>query len=200
MKSKEIYDKYKIKEFYDLITCLNIEMGFYDRFLYKSKKDLLFGKYKLDFLMAIKKWQKASRQADFYDYKYHCKTHNIFDFFLYFYYIRKRNFLGRKYSLEISTEHIGKGLRIYHFNNIINPNASIGNNLHLHGFNVIGNGGANDLQCPTIGNNVIMGSGAKVIGGVEIADNITIAAGAVVVHSFLEPGITIGGVPAKKIK
>lgn len=33
-----------------------------------------------------------------------------------------------------------------------------------------------------------------------LADNITVAAGAVVVTSFLEPGITVGGVPAKRIK
>ena len=35
---------------------------------------------------------------------------------------------------------------------------------------------------------------------VSIADNIKIAAGAVVVNSFLEPGITIGGIPARKLK
>lgn len=34
---------------------------------------------------------------------------------------------------------------------------------------------------------------------VTLADNITVAAGAVVVTSFLEPGITVGG-PAKRIK
>ena len=45
-----------------------------------------------------------------------------------------------------------------------------------------------------------MGAGAKVIGNVTIADNIKIGAGAVVVTSFIEPGITIGGVPARKLK
>lgn len=36
---------------------------------------------------------------------------------------------------------------------------------------------------------------------ITLADNITVAAGAVVVTSFLEPGITVGGrVPAKRIK
>ena len=34
----------------------------------------------------------------------------------------------------------------------------------------------------------------------HFADSITIAAGAVVVDSFLEEGITIGGVPARRIK
>ena len=35
---------------------------------------------------------------------------------------------------------------------------------------------------------------------VTIADNIKIAAGAVVVNSFTEPGITIGGIPARRLK
>lgn len=46
----------------------------------------------------------------------------------------------------------------------------------------------------------MLGAGAKIIGNVTIADNIKIAAGAVVVCSFFEPGITIAGVPAKKVK
>ena len=45
-----------------------------------------------------------------------------------------------------------------------------------------------------------IGVGAKIIGGVTIADNIKIGAGAVVVSSFYEEGVTIGGVPAKIIK
>ena len=51
-----------------------------------------------------------------------------------------------------------------------------------------------------IGNNVHFGVGACVLGDVTIADGIWIAAGAVVVSSFLEPNIVIGGIPAKKIK
>ena len=45
----------------------------------------------------------------------------------------------------------------------------------------------------------MVGAGAKIIGNVKIADNIKIAAGAVVVNSFMEPGITIAGIPARKI-
>lgn len=119
---------------------------------------------------------------------------------MYLWYIRKRNRIGNKLGLEISTELIGKGLIVYHFNNVVNSNAIIGENLHLHGCNVIGNAGDSDLRCPIIGNNVMMGAGAKVIGNVTIADNIKIGAGAVVVSSFTEPGITIGGVPARKLK
>lgn len=46
----------------------------------------------------------------------------------------------------------------------------------------------------------MIGVGAKVIGKVRIANNIKIAAGAVVVTSFDEEGITIGGIPARKLK
>lgn len=48
-----------------------------------------------------------------------------------------------------------------------------------------------------IGNNVFVGPGVKIYGDVVIADNIAIAAGSVVTKSFLEPNITIGGVPAR---
>jgi serine O-acetyltransferase len=47
---------------------------------------------------------------------------------------------------------------------------------------------------------VELGIGAKVIGGVTLADNIRVGANAVVTKSFLEPGITIAGVPAVKVK
>ena len=53
---------------------------------------------------------------------------------------------------------------------------------------------------PKIGDNVLIGVGAIIIGDIEIGDNIIIAAGALVNKTFLEKGITIGGVPAKKIK
>ena len=145
------------------------------------------------------RWQRYARLSDYHDYQYHM-TGSKWHLLCYLWYIRRRNVLGNRLGLEMSTELIGKGLMIYHFNNVVNTNAVIGENLHLHGGNVIGNAGNGDMRCPVIGNNVMMGAGAKVIGGVTIADNIKIAAGAVVVHSFTEPGITIGGVPARKLK
>jgi serine O-acetyltransferase len=75
----------------------------------------------------------------------------------------------------------------------------IGKNLHLHGSNCIGNDGKTNA-CPVIGDNVSLGVGAKVLGNVTIANHIKIGAGAVVLHSFLEEGITVGGVPARKLK
>ena len=73
------------------------------------------------------------------------------------------------------------------------------NKIILHGSNCIWNNGYT-LDSPIIGDNVRLGVGTKVIGNVRIDDNITIAAGLVVVNSSEEPGITIGGIPARKIK
>jgi serine O-acetyltransferase len=118
--------------------------------------------------------------------------------FLYLYYVSKKNRLGEKLCLEIDKSNIEPGLLIYHYNMVINGNSQIGKNCHLHGNNCIGNDGKSNI-CPVIGDNVSLGVGAVVIGNVTIANNIKIAAGAVVIHSFLEEGITIGGIPAKKL-
>lgn len=199
MKDKSVYLNYKIKCRQDLIRILQYEKDMYKQYMYHHIKDYLLGLFKNDNVVKIMKWQRIARITDYHDYQYHT-TESKWHLLKYLWYIRKRNRLGNKLGLEVSTELIGKGLKIYHFNNVVNSNAIIGENLHLHGCNVIGNAGASDLRCPIIGNNVMMGAGAKVLGNVTIADNIKIGAGAVVVSSFTEPGITIGGVPARKLK
>ena len=115
-------------------------------------------------------------------------------------YRRKKNRIGLRLGIEMSENSIGKGAIIYHPNSIvINGYSKIGENCKFHGNNCVGNDGKS-LKSPMIGNNVRLGVGAKVIGDIILADNITVAAGAVVVDSFLEEGIVIGGVPARKIK
>lgn len=144
----------------------------------------------------IMNWQISSRKCDYYASK------NFFVFkILAQYYRFKRNYYGRKMNIEASTSNIGKGLLIYHSGGIIiNSKAEIGNNVHFHGSNCVGNAGESAPNgCPKIGNNVTIGVGAKIIGNIEIADGIIIGAGSVVVKSFTEPNITIAGVPAKKI-
>lgn len=199
MKNVETYRKYSIKSLRNLHDTLSCEYKSYRNYMYKSIKDYVLGGVKCENVRLIMKWQRIARISDYHDYQYHI-TGSKWHLLCYLWYIRKRNRLGNRLGLEMSTELIGKGLMIYHFNNVVNTNAVIGENLHLHGGNVIGNAGNGDMRCPIIGNNVMMGAGAKVIGGVTIADNIKIAAGAVVVNSFTEPGITIGGVPARKLK
>lgn len=199
MNSKNIFPLYVIKNKKDLNQMLNEEIAFYKKYMYNSKYKYILGLFRKEPITLIIKWQRLSRKTDLYDYLYHT-TGSLFYFCKYIWFFRKKNILGNKIGIEMSTRHVDKGLVLYHFNNVINGNTIIGKNCHIHGTVVIGNSGPNDLRCPKIGNNVMVGAGAKIIGNVTIADNIKVAAGAVVVNSFNEPGITIGGVPAKKIK
>lgn len=178
-----------------------IEILEYEKKLYWNTKDSKY-QYLLAFLKdhpnyRVWKYVVLLRKAGYY---YTVRKRNLLYSFLYFYFCRKKNKLGRKLGIELNERSFGRGLVIYHTQGIVvNGLASIGENCHLHGNNCIGTDGKTE-DCPIIGNNVTLGVGAKVLGGVLIADDITIAAGAVVVHSFQESGITIGGIPAKKIK
>lgn len=172
----------------------------YFKYMFRSRLRLFMSSIKAEPIRRIMKWQTLSRKTDYYYHVAHSSSSNIIAKIMYLYYICRRNRMGEELGLEIDTRNIGKGLVVYHYNNVVNVSAIIGENLHLHGCNVIGNAGNGDLRCPVIGNNVMMGAGAKVIGNVTIADNIKIAAGAIVVTSFTEPGITIGGIPARKLK
>lgn len=131
---------------------------------------------------------------------YHHNNSGFIHKLLYAYHRAIRTRLGVKLSVETADNVFAEGLMIWHTGNIVvNGHSKVGKNCMLHGSNCIGNNGLTS-DCPVIGDNVRLGVGAKVIGGVTIADNIKIAAGAVVVHSFLEEGITIAGVPARKVK
>lgn len=148
-----------------------------------------------DINLKIWKFVKYLRYAEYYH-----NNKGIINKLGYVYFKRKQNNLGRKLGIEIWDNSIREGLTIFHAGNIVvNGMSQIGKNLKLHGSNCIGNDGYT-LESPIIGDNVRLGVGAKVIGNIRIADNITIAAGSVVVNSFEEEGITIGGIPAKKIK
>ncbi len=115
-------------------------------------------------------------------------------------YERKKHKLGVKLGFNIPPNSFDKGITIYHTGCVaINTTARIGENCKLHGNNCIGNNGIED-KSPVIGNNVDIGFGAVVIGDITIADNIKIGANAVVNKSFTESGITIAGVPAKRVK
>ena len=183
-----------------LRECIQFEQKWYENYMFKTPRRKFMAKIKSESFYQIMNWQRISRMTDYYHYIINNESSSILSKILYIYYIRKRNILSARLGLEIGTENIGKGLVVYHYNNVVNGLSKIGENLHLHGGNVIGNAGPQDPRCPTIGNNVMLGAGAKVIGNVYIADNIKIAAGAVVVNSFDTPGITIAGVPAKRVK
>ena len=149
-----------------------------------------------DHWYAILKYQKFLR----YELYHRNKNTNLYHRIMEILYCRKKNKLGNKLGFYIGCEVFDKGLTIYHHGGVIvNGYARVGKNCRLHGQNCIGNNGK-DINAPRIGNNVDIGVGAKIIGDVVIADDITIGAGSVVVDSFLEKGITIAGVPARKIK
>lgn len=93
----------------------------------------------------------------------------------------------------------GPGLCIAHRGTIvINKDTRVGENCRIHACTNIGSG-RGGVSAPQIGNNVYIGPGAKIFGDITIADNIAIGANSVVNKSFYEKGISIAGVPAKKI-
>lgn len=111
----------------------------------------------------------------------------------------KLNRLRNKYGLHIPVHVVGKGFSIAHLGPIvINGGCVIGNDCRIHvGVNI----GANrDGGTPTLGNGIYIGPGAKIFGEIEIADGICIGANAVVNKTFTEKGITLVGVPARKVK
>ncbi len=104
-----------------------------------------------------------------------------------------------KLGFSIPLNVFDSGLAIVHRGTIVvNNTATIGKNCRIQECVTIGATNGN-VKSPTIGNNVFIGSGARIIGDIEIADDIAIGANAMVNKSFLTPGITIAGVPAKKI-
>lgn len=115
-------------------------------------------------------------------------------------------FKYKKYRLELYTNiqiplnTCGKGLGIAHMGPIIiNSKARIGDYCRIHVGVNIGTNAWSISEVPKLGNYIYIGPGAKLFGNIQIADNVAIGANAVVNKSFLESGITIAGVPAKKI-
>ena len=114
------------------------------------------------------------------------------------YYVNcKKTFIGKLCGKALQFLYYKKRLK-YNTYIPVNGNAKVGENCRIQDSVTIGatNG---ESDAPVIGNNVFIGSGARIIGKVNIASDIAIGANAVVVKDFNKSGITIGGVPAKKI-
>lgn len=113
------------------------------------------------------------------------------------FYRAKLNKLSEKTGWSVPPNVAGPGLLIVHRETVVvSPKASIGSNCRIH---ACVNIGAWKDEAPTIGDNVYIGPGVKMFGGISIASNIAIGANAVVNQDFDEEGISIGGIPAKKI-
>lgn len=115
-------------------------------------------------------------------------------------YKRRLYKLGMKCGgFSISINCFGPGLSIAHYGPIVvNNTAKVGKNCRIHEGVTIGATGKNG-QAAIIGDNCFLATGAKIIGDIHLGNDIAVGANAVVAKSFLEDGITLGGVPAKKI-
>lgn len=141
------------------------------------------------------KFVKYLRKAEYY-----ANQKGKLNSIIYYFYRRKYNRLGRILNIEMYDNCFDSGLKIYHPSNIVvHNNCKIGKYCKLHGDNCIGNSGKED-GVPKIGDNVDIGVGAKIIGNIELANNIKIGANAVVTKTFNEEGITLVGIPARKLE
>ena len=168
----------------------------YKEYLYYDRIALGKRKSKIRFVGdEIWQFEKLMRKTEYYK---NCRkdfTGKIYGFLLQYIYYKKRIKLGFSIPLNV----FGPGLSIAHYGTIVvNGNAVIGKNCRIQETVTIGatNGSS---KAPKLGDNVFIGSGARIIGDINVADDIAIGANAVVVNSFNEKGITIAGVPAKKI-
>ena len=104
-----------------------------------------------------------------------------------------------KIGIYLPINRFGEGLCIVHPMGIaVSHKALIGKNCKIHHGVTIGMTPPYEVA-PRLGDNIFIGAGAKIIGGGEIADFFAIGANAGVVQSFIEPGVTIAGNPARKI-
>ena len=169
----------------------------------KTKKDLAY--YLESDRIALKKnrkrprfvgdeiwtYQRLLRRAEYW---HNCGNKYIALFLFY----RMRKY-GIKLGYSIPLNVFGPGLSIAHIGTIIvSKGAKIGANCRIH---VDVNIGAvsGESEAPKIGDNVYIAPGSKIFGNIVIASDIAIGANSVVNNSFLNQGITIAGIPAKKI-
>lgn len=150
---------------------------------------------KANFIDEIWAFERLLRKTEYYQ---NCKKSQLEKkYFLLLKYILHKKSISLGFSIPINV--FGPGLAIAHIGTVVVSNkARIGANCRIHACTNIGVS-ADSEDAPKIGNNVYIGPGAKLFGNINIADNIAIGANSVVNKSFLEPGITIAGIPAKKI-
>lgn len=179
IKNKNDYQYY--------LECDRVALG-------RKKKKGLHRFFPLSIIDPIWSFEKLLRKYEFIINR-NKTTDKLYRSILWFLYHQKSIKLG--FSIPLNA--FGPGLSIAHIGNIIvNGNARIGNNCRIHvGVNIgVGSG---DKGIAKIGDNVYIGPGVKIVGDVYIANDVAIGANAVIVKSIDEKGITVAGVPAKKI-
>ena len=143
----------------------------------------------------IWKYKVALRKAEYYR---NLEKKNFVSKILGGFWLLKYTKLGMKLGYTLPLNVAEEGLSLPHYGTIIiNGNTHIGKNCRIMADVCIGStNGVN--KAATIGDNVYIGVGAKIIGEIEIGDDVCIGANSVVIKS-VENGITVSGVPAKKI-
>lgn len=142
--------------------------------------------------LLTKKWIICLRKCEYYKNTNAKKWNPI-----YIFYRIRFNSLSIKLGYEIPFNSTGKGLRLLHRGPIIiNAKSKLGDYCTIHsGVNL----GEKNGKAPQVGDYVYISPGAKLIGDIWIGNHNAIGANAVVTNSFPEEGISIAGVPAKKI-
>jgi serine O-acetyltransferase len=161
----------------------------------KKNPDIKERIYNIVFKDRIWEFQKQLRKTEYLKNCHHGLTGKI-RYALAYATLRR---LAFPLGFIIHPNNFGPGLSIAHPGPILmGASVTIGANCRIHPCTTITRPGL-DGRTPRLGDNIYIGPGVRIFGSVEIADNIAIGANSVVTKSFTEPGITIAGVPAKKI-
>ncbi|MBQ8057951.1 MAG: serine acetyltransferase [Ruminococcus sp.] len=140
---------------------------------------------------------KVLRKLEYYT---NLQKRNPLQQFMFYYYGHKLGKYKAITGIDLDANVAGPGLRISHGKCVVSVDARLGSGCKILSDVTIGKlGPYNKDGAPRIGNNVYIGTGARIIGDIEIADDVVIGANAVVTKSITEKGITVAGIPAKKI-
>lgn len=142
----------------------------------------------------IWKYKIYLRKAEYY----RNTTTGVFGKIVGKYYLFRYTQLGIKLGFTIPLNVAEEGLSLPHYGTIIiNGTAKIGKNCRIMADVCIGStSGVNEAA--KIGDNVYIGAGAKIIGKISVGNDACIGANAVVTRD-VENGVTVAGIPAKKI-
>lgn len=143
----------------------------------------------------IWKFQRLLRKIEYFTNVKKSKFAKLYLLFLRFRYHK----LQIKYDITIPPNVFDTGLVIMHTGSIIvNSDVRVGKNCLLFQGVTIGQTRFQG-KLPVLGDNICIAAGAKIFGEITLVNNIAIGANAVVTKSFDEYGITIAGIPARKI-
>lgn len=144
----------------------------------------------------IWKYQRLLRKSEYYT---NCKK-SLPGRLVGFWYRWRLFRLGVRCGFSIPINTCGKGLSLAHLGPVvINGGAIIGEYCRIHVCVNIGTQAGKSADAPHIGDRVYIAPGAKIFGKIQVGNDCVIGANAVVNKSFAEEGITIAGIPAKKI-